>query len=335
MSRDQVAFRLSPDPAEHHAAPTTATPSTSAADDYNLVDRPWPGLSRAELVPYLLDNLDKAGDVCREPDCPYNLWLYADHRFPTKTRLADWEGRSFDPAPDFSIPRVKLVGSTAASDSRAESPGLVVGDEADCSRSTASKRSTVLPSYSEATSAASHSLSLPPFSHLEDSVYPIVTLPKGKRVSLTSLRLSSGLCCIPAISTTSSRKQQESLEVYAMTPSKPAPRPLSSSSCSCSTHSSSSSPSSSCSCCSSAIPEPVDPTAPHAFTVPDTRKAGGQGRGQATSRRTGRWWWEGEVCTTACCVSFAFILFCVVGLACLLLYLYFNTTAMHEGMTTS
>jgi hypothetical protein len=79
----------------------------------------------------------------------------------------------------------------------------------------------------------------------------------------------------------------------------------------------------SCSSCSSSLVEPeVDPSAPHAFTTEDYLK-----EKPKNSRCMPR-------CYGACCATCSFMIFCVVGLASLLLYLYFNTSAMREGMTT-
>jgi hypothetical protein len=81
----------------------------------------------------------------------------------------------------------------------------------------------------------------------------------------------------------------------------------------------------SCSSCStsSLIEPPVDPYAPHAFTTEDYLKEKPKTRRCLPS------------CYGACCATCCFMIFCMIGLASLLLYLYFNTSAMREGMTTN
>ena len=67
--------------------------------------------------------------------------------------------------------------------------------------------------------------------------------------------------------------------------------------------------------------EPLDPSAPYAFTTEDYHQ-------EKTKKK--RWV---PRCYGPCFATFCFMLFCVVGLAALLLYLYFNTSAMREGTT--
>ena len=291
-SGDPIGFRLSPEPCKR--------PSTDPANDYDLFDRPGPELSRAELLPYLLDNLEHVDDVCSEPDCPYNLWLYADQEYPAQLQLSDWEKKKLQTK--IQIPRVALPAPKCLSGLDPSPPATSSSES--CSSPT--NRSSALPPYSETIISASQSASVSV--NLEEPYYPIITLPRSKRDKSNgnSYLRRSGLCCLPL--------EVQDKDPYAIKLGSLMTEPRPESSCSCSTRSS-------CSCCSSGIPEPEDPTAPHAFTVQD---------GAAAKKKK-----RGKGCNTACCASLTFIVFCILGLACLLLFLYFNTNAMNEGMTTS
>eukprot|EP00088_Acartia_fossae_P023348 TRINITY_DN24384_c0_g1_i1.p1 TRINITY_DN24384_c0_g1~~TRINITY_DN24384_c0_g1_i1.p1 ORF type:complete len:399 (+),score=94.14 TRINITY_DN24384_c0_g1_i1:138-1334(+) len=260
---------------------------SSFADGYDILVPPTAAISRSRLLPHLLSKLEEVEDVCTDPTCPYNLWLYeGDAPFPDDSDLAWFEhSRSGDD--------LMKSGNSILDTSRR--PGHL----------NPSLESTRIPhnvsnSFDQPTSSRTGSMGPPPpytsqtsskdnsSYGLSSSTYPIITLPK-------SARPKSGLagCLSP----------QTSSAVL---------RPVSA--CSCET-------SSSTTTCSTCIPEPDDPNAPHAFVVQD---------GKARPKRKSKYW---PTCDTACCATFSFIVFCLIGLACLLLYIYFNTKVMHQGMT--
>ena len=231
--------------------------------DYDIHQRPPAGISRARLLSKLFDKLDNMEDVCLDPDCPYNRWLYMEAHFPGEDLLVGWEEERCD--------RWKEGGSTRKALPE-EGARLAEMKSAE----TTSSLSHTRPEDLAAATAS-------PYTPQSIS-YPIITLPR------------------------SARKKEK----------KPAPSPWldsrPSSACSCSSHSSSHSS------CSSCIPVPDNPNAPYAFTVKDRPPPGNRGRRRLP-------------CDISSCATLAFMTVCLLGLVAVLLYLHFNTKAMHHGMT--
>ena len=209
---------------------------------------------------------------------------------------------------------------------------------------------------------------LPPFSSPKRSTpspsYPIITLPRSARRSGQRRQVRRGVSLPPAVDTKPPPKQKKAVGgfaklfscCFASPPSQeasplpmkllpslggqaqevpfarfPPPPPAdgatawsTSSVASCSNYSSADSCCSCSSCSTSSLIEPpLDPSAPHAFTTEDYLK-----EKPKTTRCLPH-------CYGACCATCCFMIFCMIGLASLLLYLYFNTSAMREGMTTN
>ena len=238
--------------------------------EIDIWDRPSSKISRADLLPYLLEKMDDVDDACVDENCPYNRWLYAGKEQPDESDLETWEVSNL---PDFSIPRPSLSGFDSASFSqtrdnfsslegskvsRATNSVLESTKVSQVINLNGSARSKdpflVLPrtnSTSISSQDSSCSFSTIPIGS-NTSTYPIITLSKTARLP-EKKNTPSALCCIPTLR----QKPEEEYKSYSL---KELSRP--SSSCSC-THSSGSS----CTSCSTCILEHEDPTAPHAFTV--------------------------------------------------------------------
>jgi len=226
--------------------------------DYDIHQAPPAGISRARLLSQLFDKLDRIEEMCLEPDCPYNRWLYVDAHFPGEDMLLSWEQERWE------------------RDHRLE--------EGDSSRRTGLEGGERLADISSLSHTRKEDLTASPYTPQSIS-YPIITLPRSVRKSL--------------------KEKKPSLSSW------PESRP--SSACSCSSRSSSHSS------CSSCIPVPDNPNAPYAFTVKDRPPPANRGR-----RRP---------CDISSCATLSFMTVCLLGLLAVLLYLHFNTKAMHHGMT--
>jgi len=324
--------------------------------DYNIWEKPTTNLSRRQLLPYLLANLHHVEEVCRDSQCPYNRWLYCDADFPGQEELSRWE----ECRPQWCVDPLTDPASTGREDDvtngrcdRGEStvalgaPLNGAGGMSEAPSHPAPQSDGLLliadrlqrPEFNLTNSPAKSNLSqfCMEGPDLSDQFYPIITLPKSARKKSKMSRLahkSSGplsfLCCV------NSDLRESHLGDKLAIGARPG------SQCSCFTNSTGRSSSvwpdnssSTCSC----ISTPLDPTAPHAFTVKD--QLGGHprqppGRAAAVSAKSTRRGIVGRQylprCDSSCCATFTFILFCMIGLMCLLLYLHYNTNAMTKGM---
>lgn len=273
-----VGFKLSPQLTKSHPRRDSIQVEESGSDDeesaqaqreIDIWDRPKAGISRAEILPYLLEKMNEVEDACVDENCPYNRWLYAGKEHPDRSELDEWEVSKLR---DFSIPRPSISGFEISSDSKSRvnissfegskvskasnsvMESTKMSQDLNLNRSSKHKDLfTALPrtnSTSISSSDSIRSFSTVPIES-NASTYPIITLSTRSRQ--TEKKRTSSLCCFPV---SGNRSEDE----YKSYPLKELSRPPSS--CSCS-HSYSSS----CSSCSTCILEHEDPTAPHAFTV--------------------------------------------------------------------
>ena len=253
--------------------------------EYNLLEVPGAKVSRAELLPYLLANIPHVDDVCTDESCPYNQWLYRDKEYPRESELSEWEEKMQTVISSRLHPSYTECVNIL-SESMILNPGRLHSEPP----------TSLPPPYSDISHSPTRLRSPTP----DYTSYPIITLPKSARKKKTLLgRSTKGPA--PVVKTKPSVDDSKSSSKSW------------SSSCSCDSGSS-------LSTCSSCIPVPVDPTAPHAFTI-----------GEKGGRAPGRCRYLPR-CDTACCATFSFLVFCVVGLVAVLLYLYFNTNTMQKGM---
>ena len=287
----------------------------------NIYIPPRSDVNRHIYAQYMLDNIKSGDDMCTDPGCPYNRWLYSEAAFPQNKFVEEWEQdrtrRHFDRLEEIIMSPTKFGPSH-----------LLHGGSS--SRGTTS------------TEAKDDS----------ESSYPVVTLPKSERDAASHSNVKSSLCCFGAKQKSFAPDQYGGrndvmLEEGSYLPSPrhldqgipPPPYSIAASMGSSSVHelreiptksqlpppSRSSTPSScstcppsstrsSCSCCASSMP--VDPTAPHAFTIEagisnrrGIRPAGAAGR---PSKKTGLVAWVPR-CNTVCCASLTFMSICVIG----------------------
>ena len=269
-----VGFKLSPQLTKSHPRRDSNTQvKESGSDDdeqteIDIWDRPKAGISRADILPYLLEKMNEVEDACVDENCPYNRWLYAGKEHPDRSELDEWEVSKLR---DFSISRPSISGFEISSESQSRVnissfegskvskatnsvlESTKMSQDFNLNRSSRHKDPfTILPRTNSTSISSSDSFSTVPIES-NASTYPIITLSTRSRQTEKKRKPSRSLCCFPV-------SENKSEEEYKSYPLKELSRPPSS--CSCS-HSYSSS----CSSCSTCILEHEDPTAPHAFTV--------------------------------------------------------------------
>jgi hypothetical protein len=276
---------------------TTDTHSTNSTmleappPPYNLYVPPPPNVDPQAYEDYMLSNIQHGDDMCTDPGCPYNRWLYSQASFPAPRYVMEWEQdrtrRHFDRLEEIILSPSKMAANSSRSSTEAK-------DESGSNGS-----------------------------------YPVVTLPKSIRHDDSQVK--SSLCCLSGQKSGADRNrliaeegyyqpsrlqhkqtlpppysevtgtELKSLDVESLPPTLSRPSTPSS----CSTCPSSKS---SCSCCEGS--EPTDPTAPHAFTTdPGRGKRAAKGppkkkRGVAVCVPR---------CNIVCCASLTFMTFCVIG----------------------
>eukprot|EP00088_Acartia_fossae_P030099 TRINITY_DN3106_c0_g1_i1.p1 TRINITY_DN3106_c0_g1~~TRINITY_DN3106_c0_g1_i1.p1 ORF type:complete len:378 (+),score=83.48 TRINITY_DN3106_c0_g1_i1:190-1323(+) len=310
--------------------------SSSQPPPYDIYTPPKGSVDKEQFAAYMLENVEHGDDMCTDPGCPYNRWLYSGASYPTVQYVDEWEQdrtrRHFD--------RIEEIIMSPKSTAGLPRPKLSKCLEEDGGNGSIN---------------STHS-------------YPVVTLPKSLRDSLLEHdHVESSICCFGSHKKSedaSPKGPEYSINTSSGLPpppydSLPPPPPRFTAShemrniesvcsdytaigdgggarsvCStCPTTSSSASTRSSCSCCASS--EPEDPTAPHAFTMDMRKLAKAQAvAAKKRSKSKGVCAWVPS-CNTACCATSTFIIFCLLGLTALLLYLKFHTNAMNEGMTAS
>ena len=273
-----VGFKLSPQLTKSHPrrdsnpqveeSGSDDDESAQAQAEIDIWDRPKAGISRADILPYLLEKMNEVEDACVDENCPYNRWLYAGKEHPDRSELDEWEVSKLR---DFSISRPSISGFEISSESQSRVnissfegskvskatnsvlESTKMSQDFNLNRSSRHKDPfTILPRTNSTSISSSDSFSTVPIES-NASTYPIITLSTRSRQTEKKRKPSRSLCCFPV-------SENKSEEEYKSYPLKELSRPPSS--CSCS-HSYSSS----CSSCSTCILEHEDPTAPHAFTV--------------------------------------------------------------------
>lgn len=127
-------------------------------EDYNIMDPPRLKMSREKLLPYLLDRLQHVEDVCTDPDCPYNRWLYSKEEFPSDQCLLDWE--------DTPNQQSLLTQSIGYNNPSSLESTRIPQNNSTLTASDTSKQSCGPPPYTTGNYRAN---------------YPIITLPKSAR----------------------------------------------------------------------------------------------------------------------------------------------------------
>lgn len=127
-------------------------------EDYNIMDAPSSKMSRARLLPYLLDSLQHVEEVCTDPDCPYNRWLYGEEEFPSEEHLSEWEEAVNQQS--LSSQSISCNIPTSLESTR------IPQNNSTLTNSDTSKQSSGPPPYTSGSYR---------------STYPIITLPKSAR----------------------------------------------------------------------------------------------------------------------------------------------------------